>query len=37
VTGTALAGMTLIGCGLLAIDGRLLPRRGLVPRSEMVG
>jgi drug/metabolite transporter (DMT)-like permease len=27
VTGPALAGMALIFCGLLAIDGRLLPRR----------
>jgi drug/metabolite transporter (DMT)-like permease len=33
VTGTALAGMALICCGLLAIDGRLLPRRlALKPR-----
>jgi len=33
VTGTALAGMALICCGLLAIDGRLLSRRlALRPR-----
>lgn len=37
VTGTALAGMALIVCGLLAIDARLLPRRDLARQSEMVG
>jgi len=37
VAGTALAGMALICSGLLAIDGRRLPRRGLAPRSELVG
>jgi drug/metabolite transporter (DMT)-like permease len=36
VTGSALAGMALIFCGLLAMDGRWLPRRGLAvgPRAR---
>jgi drug/metabolite transporter (DMT)-like permease len=34
VTGSALAGMALIFCGLLAIDGRWLPRRGLAVGSR---